>query len=150
MRIRMQHRPRNFIVQPFRGRTRKYYYGIKNEEHKEPSVTHKVTSYFNIFKCGRNILDRLDVMYQREFMATPAENEYYKEMLKSLIKANNEGGKLCNENLRQSVFDLRAEMNVKHKRNINNITCDDLYQSHMKNNMYKQSTIPYIMNWMST
>ena len=23
-------------------------------------------------------------------------------------------------------------MNIDHKRNINNITCDDLYQSHMK------------------
>ena len=30
-------------------------------------------------------------MYQRTFMATPAEDDYYKEMMKSLIKANNEG-----------------------------------------------------------
>ena len=68
---------------------------LKYKEHKEPSVTQKVTSYFNIFECGRNLFDQLDVTYQREFMATP-EDEYYKEMTKCLIKANNEGGKLCN------------------------------------------------------
>ena len=55
---------------------------LKDEEHKEPTVTEKVKSYFNIFECGRNLLDRLDVTYQRVFMSTPAENDYYKEMLK--------------------------------------------------------------------
>ena len=64
-------------------------------------------------------------------MATP-EDEYYKEMMKSLIKANNEGGKLCNEKIRQAVLDLRAELNKEHKRNINNISCDDLYPSPTK------------------
>ena len=53
-------------------------------------------------------------------------------MMKSLIKSNNEGGKLFNEKIRQSVIDLRAELNVEQKRNINNISCDDLYQSPMK------------------
>ena len=61
---------------------------LKNDEHKEPSVTEKVTSYFNIFECGRNILDQLDVTYQRAFMATSAQDEYYKEITKSIIKAN--------------------------------------------------------------
>ena len=28
---------------------------LKDDEHKEPSVTQKVTSYFNIFECGRNL-----------------------------------------------------------------------------------------------
>ena len=65
---------------------------LKDEEHKEPSVTQKVTGYFNIFECGRNLLDQLDVTHQPAFMATP-EDEYYKEMTKSLIKPNNEGGK---------------------------------------------------------
>ena len=59
---------------------------LKDEEHKEPSVNQKVTSYFNIFDCGRNLLDRLDVTYQQAFMATLAENDYYKEMLKILSK----------------------------------------------------------------
>ena len=65
-------------------------------------------------------------------MAT-SEDEYYKEMKKSLIKTNNESGKLCNEKIRQAVIDLRAQLNRKNKRNINNISCDDLYQSPMKN-----------------
>ena len=30
----------------------------------------KEASYFNIFKCGRNLLDQLDVTYQRAFTAS--------------------------------------------------------------------------------
>ena len=46
-------------------------------------------------------------------MATPAEDDYYREMLKNLIKVNNsEGGPLFNENLQQAVIDLRVELNV--------------------------------------
>ena len=37
---------------------------LKDDKHKEPSVTEKVTRYFKIFECGRNILDQLDVTYQ--------------------------------------------------------------------------------------
>ena len=47
---------------------------LKDEEHKEPSVTEKVTGYFNIFECGRNRLDPLDITYQR--VATPADDDY--------------------------------------------------------------------------
>ena len=96
-------------------------------------MTEEVKHSFNIFECGRNILDRIDVMYQRTFIATPAENDYHKEMLKILIKVNNGGRKLCYEKLRQAVIDLRAKTNVEHECNINNITCDDLYQSPIKN-----------------
>ena len=78
-------------------------------------MTQKVTSYFNIFESGRNILDQIDVTYQQAFMATP-EDEYYKEMMKILIKSNNNGGKLCNEKIRQEVIHLRAELNIEHKR----------------------------------
>ena len=42
-------------------------------------------------------------------MATTAQDEYYKEMTKSLIKANiGSDGKICNEKIQQAVFDLRA------------------------------------------
>ena len=34
---------------------------LKDDEHKEPSVTQKVTCYFNIFECGINLLYQLDV-----------------------------------------------------------------------------------------
>ena len=82
---------------------------MKGEENKEPSVTEKVTSYFNIFECSRNILDKLDVTYQRAFMATSAQDEYYREMTKSLIKANNVSDrKICNEKIPRSVIDLRS------------------------------------------
>ena len=81
---------------------------LKYDEHKEPSVTEKVTSYFNIFECGRNLLDQLDITYQRAFMATSAKYEYYKEMTKVLIKANTKDGKLRNEKIQQAVIDLRA------------------------------------------
>ena len=57
-------------------------------------MTQKVTSFLNILECGRNILDQLDVKYQQAFMATSAQDEYYKEMKKILTKANIEGGKL--------------------------------------------------------
>ena len=69
---------------------------LKDDEHKEPFVTEKVTSYFNIFECGRNLLDQLNVTYQRVFMTTSAQDEYYKEMTKNLIKANiGSYGKIC-------------------------------------------------------
>ena len=35
---------------------------LKYDENIEPSVSDKGSSYFNIFECGRNILDKLDVM----------------------------------------------------------------------------------------
>ena len=69
----------------------------KDEEHKEHSVIGRGTSYFNIFECSRNLLDQLDVSYQRAIMATPipegfyfpspARERYYDKMAESLIKA---------------------------------------------------------------
>ena len=43
---------------------------LKYKECKEPSATKEGTSYFNIFECGRNLLDRLDFTYQQAFMVT--------------------------------------------------------------------------------
>ena len=40
-------------------------------------------------------------------------------------KANIDGEKLCNEKIQQAVIDLRAELNLEHERNINNISCDN-------------------------
>ena len=39
-------------------------------DHNKPSANFKEASYFNIFKCGRNLLDKLDVTYQRAFAAS--------------------------------------------------------------------------------
>ena len=75
---------------------------LKYKEYKEPSETKEVKRYFNIFECGRNILDILDVTYHRAFMAT-TQDKYYMEILGNLIKVNNlEAGQLFNERLRQS------------------------------------------------
>ena len=103
-------------------------------------MTEKVTSYFNIFECSRNILDQLDVTYQRAFMATSAQDEYYREMTKIIIKANiGSDGKIWNEKIHQAVIDLRAEVELEHESNINNITSEDVYTSPMKDE--KVSTI---------
>ena len=83
---------------------------IKDEEHKEPSVTEKVKSYFNIYECGRNLLDLLDVTYQREFMAT-LKDQYYNALLDTLVKDNNHKGKpLSNENIQKAVGKVVEEM----------------------------------------
>ena len=50
---------------------------LKYDEHIEPSVTDKVSSYFNIFECGRNQLDQLDVTYQRAFAESPLQQGLY-------------------------------------------------------------------------
>ena len=50
---------------------------LKYNEHIEPSVTDKGSSYFNIFKCSRNLLDKLDVTYQRAFTASPVQQGLY-------------------------------------------------------------------------
>ena len=45
-------------------------------------------------------------------------------MTNILIKANiGSDGEICNEKIQQAVFDLGAELNLEHERNINNITC---------------------------
>ena len=46
----------------------------KDTDYEDYSFTKEVPSYFNIFECGRNLLDRLDVTYERACMATPKEN----------------------------------------------------------------------------
>ena len=37
---------------------------LKDDEHIEPPMIEKGTSYFKIFECGKNLLDQLDVTYQ--------------------------------------------------------------------------------------
>ena len=71
---------------------------LKDDEHIEPSVIDKGSSYFNIFECGRNLLDQLDVTYQRVFTASPvqeglykispARERYYDMMADNIIEAN--------------------------------------------------------------
>ena len=43
---------------------------LNYDDHIEPSANVKEASYFNIFECGRNLLDHLDVTYQRAFTSS--------------------------------------------------------------------------------
>ena len=113
---------------------------LKDGNHKEPSVTGKVTSYFNIFECGRNLLDQLDVTYQHAFMVSPlqevhympspARDRYYDQLVKILINSNvGSGGTINNDKLNQAITDLKAEAEAGHERDINYMTQVDEYKS---------------------
>ena len=43
---------------------------LNYDDHIKPSDNVKEASYFNIFECGRNLLDKLDVTYQRALTAS--------------------------------------------------------------------------------
>ena len=106
-------------------------------------MTAKVTSYFNIFECGRNLLDQLDITYQRAFMASPVREGYYMpspareisydQLERSLINSNvGSDGTINNDNLNQAITDLKSESEAGHERNINDITQVDEYKSPWK------------------
>ena len=116
---------------------------MKEDKHKEPSVVVEGTSYFNIFECGRNLLDQLDVMYQRAFMATPipegfyftspARERYYDEMAESLIKEKvGSDGTIINDELHKAITQLKSEKEEKHEHNILDMIQVDDYKSPWK------------------
>ena len=117
---------------------------MKDDEPREPSVTGKVTSYFNTIEYGRNILNQIDVTYQRVFMASPvqeghympspARERYYDQLVKILINSKvGSDGTINNDKLNQSITDLKYEAEAQHKRNINDMTQVDEYKSPGKN-----------------
>ena len=67
-------------------------YTNNEAEYEEPSVTHEVPSYFNIIGCGENLLNRLDVAYERVYKATP-KDKYYEKMLENLVDYNDRNDK---------------------------------------------------------
>ena len=87
--------------------------------YKEPSDTKEVTSYFKIIECGRNILDRHAVTYQRVFMATP-QDKYYNALLDNIFKDNNRKDKqFSNDKIQQAVGKVMEETEAEFERNIN-------------------------------
>ena len=135
--------PTNFIME------------LKDDEHKEHSVIEKGTSYFNIFKCGRNLLDQLDVTYQRAFMVSPvqeglyqpspARERYYDQMAESLIKAKfGSDGTINNDELHKAITQLKSEKEADHERNILDMTQVDDYKSPWKDK--NATTINYTAN----
>ena len=116
---------------------------LKDDEHREPSVIEKGTSYFNIFECGRNLLDQLEVTYQRAFMASPVQEglyqpspereRYYYKMAESLIKAKvGSVGTINDAELHKEIIVLKSEKEAEHEPNILNMTQVDDYKSPWK------------------
>ena len=93
---------------------------------------------FNIFECGRNVLDRIDVSYERACMATPRE-ELFMEMLNSLLENNHRHGTpLSSKNLQEAVSRVMEEEEKYYERNANNITTDNFFQSPVTINAQKK------------
>ena len=103
-------------------------------------MTNEVPIYFNIFECGRDIFNILDVTYERACMAIPKE-KYYMNLLDTLIDHNDRHHlPLFNEGLRKSVSKVMAETeeeerNVKH--NTNNVDMDTFCQSPVTTNIQR-------------
>ena len=113
---------------------------LKDDEYKEPSVTGKVTIYFNIFECSRNLLDKLEVTYQQAFMVLPVQEEYYipspareryyNQLSKILINSNvGNDGTINNDKLNSAITYLKSEAETGHERNINDMMQVDEYKS---------------------
>ena len=116
---------------------------LKYDEHIEPSVIVKEASYFNIFECGRNILDQLDVTYQRAFTASetsssaptgyydisPARERYY-DMQADHIKEKNV--RMDKNGICKAIFHVKLEYEEEHERNIEYMVHDDDYKSPWK------------------
>ena len=93
---------------------------FKYDEHIEPSVGDKGSSYFNIFECGRNLLDQLDVMYQRAFSASaepssspkgyyqpsPARERFYDMCADHIVDKND---RIDEDEVRKAVAYMKSE-----------------------------------------
>ena len=112
---------------------------MKDNENKEHSVIKKGTSYFNIFECVRNLLDQIDVTYQRALMTSPvqeglyqpyqAQERYYDKMAESLIKARvGSDGTINNDKLHKAITKLKSEKEADHEHNILDMTQVDDYK----------------------
>ena len=76
-------------------------------KYEDPSVTYdpffKDSNYFNTFKCGNNLLNRIDVKYERACIETPRD-KYYTKMLETLVDYNDRNNaQLSNEKLQQAM-----------------------------------------------
>ena len=94
---------------------------LKYDEHIEPSVSDKGSSYFNIFECSRNLSDKLDVTYKRAFTASattstvpkvfyqiyPAREKYYDIMADKIEEKNVKT--IDKEGLRKAIAHVKSE-----------------------------------------
>ena len=84
---------------------------------------------FNIFECGRKVLERIGVSYERACMENP-KDECFTEMLHSLLKHNHcHGTPFSSKNLQEAVIRLMEEEEKDAERDLNNVTTNTLSQS---------------------
>ena len=100
--------------------------------------------YFNVFECGRKLLKRLDVSYEKECMATPIY-EYYKNLLEMLVSYNNINNEpLSNNKIQQAVSIVMAEMEGEERDaecNANNVTMDTISNIYISRPTLDSTTI---------
>ena len=113
---------------------------FKYDEHIEPSVNVKGESYSNIFECGRNLLDQLDVTYQRAFTASakppsaptgyyepsPAREIFYDLFADHIVDKNN---RIDEDEICKAVDYMKSEYEEEHERTIKDMIQDGDYKS---------------------
>ena len=67
-------------------------YANNEADHEEPTYTNysrviKEPIYFNIFECGKNILNRIDATCKRACTSTPRD-KYYTELNRTITDCN--------------------------------------------------------------
>ena len=82
-------------------------------EHEETPVTYnpfiKDPSYFNLFECGKNLLNRLYATCKRSCMET-SRDKYYTKRYETLIDYNERNdAPFFNENIRDSMHKVIQE-----------------------------------------
>ena len=108
---------------------------LNYDDHIEPSANIKEESYFNIFECGRNLLDQLDVTYQRAFTASYTSStvpkghyispsrEIYWDMQAKLLTEKNVG--MDKEKIHEAISQVKLEDETYHERIIEYLTHED-------------------------
>ena len=77
--------------------------------------------YFNLFECGKNILNRLDATCEQACMIT-SRYKYYTEMFNNIPDYNDRNnGPLSNKKIRESVHNITDK---ESKSDANNVTAD--------------------------
>ena len=72
----------------------------------------KDTIYFNIFECGKNILNKLDAPCGRACMTTPRD-KYYMELLRTVTDFNDHNGApFSNEKIKCAIHRVILEEKV--------------------------------------
>ena len=103
---------------------------LNYDDHIKPSANFKEASYFNMFECGRNLLDKLYVIYQRAFAASekpssvpptayisPLGEKYWDMQAKLLTERMD---KMDKDKIPEAVSQIKFEDEAYHERIIAN------------------------------